>query len=264
VIDASTIDLQQMPMVLHGRARKRWRYVGVYGSRLMLCAGVVQIGPGLQTFWAVWDRERQALRERTRLWRGRPYVRLPTGRVRVDDGSVSIDLTYEGGAGHQAVSPAGPAWIWTRKQGAVRFRGTVVLGGEEIAVDELGCVDDSAGYHDRRTAWEWSAGVGTLTDGRTVGWNLVSGIHDAPAGSERAVWIEGSAPVELEAVAFAADLSAVGDLRFSAEATRARHDDLGLVRSDYVQPFGTFSGALPGGLVLREGRGVMERHSALW
>jgi hypothetical protein len=146
---------------------------------------------------------------------------------------------------------------------AVRVHGRVVVAGEEIAVDELGCVDESAGYHARETTWEWSAGVGSLVDGRAVGWNLVTGVHDDPEASERSVWIDGS-PVHVPPVTFAADLSAVGDLRFSAEATRARHDDLGLVRSDYVQPFGTFSGALPGGHALREGRGVMERHSALW
>ena len=254
-----------MPVLLHGRLRKRWRYAGVFGTRLMLCAGVAQIGPALQTFWAVWDRERGALRERTRLWRGRPYVRLAGGRVLVEDGSVSVDLRIEPGRPRETLTPSGDAWMWTRKQAAVRFHGRVVLAGEEIAVDELGCVDESAGYHPRHTAWAWSAGVGTLTDGRPVGWNLVDGIHDAPVGSERAVWVDGAEPAEVGPVAFADDLSAVGGLRFTAEAVRARSDDvLGLLRSDYVQPFGTFAGELPGGLVLAEGRGVMERHRALW
>ena len=101
-------------------------------------------------------------------------------------------------------------------------------------------------------------------DGRAVGWNLVRGIHDVETGSERAVWVAGESPVEVGPVVFAADLSAVGGLSFTAEATRARRDDLGVFRSDYVQPFGTFTGTLPGGLELASGRGVMERHSALW
>jgi hypothetical protein len=38
-----------------------------------------------------------------------------------------------------------------------------------------------------------------------------------------------------------------------------------LVRSSYRQPFGAFSGELPGGLAtLTEGLGVMERHEAWW
>ena len=250
-----------MPVVLHGRPRKRWRYVGVYGRRLMLCAGVVQIGPALQTFWAVWDREREALRERTRLWRPRPYVRLPADRMLIRDGTVSVDLEL---AATAAPIEARNGLIWTRKQSLVRCTGTVVLDGEAIEVDELGCIDESAGYHPRVTEWEWSAGVGELADGRACGWNLVRGIHDGETGSERAVWVEGEAPVEVPPVVFAADLSGVGDLTFASEAVRERRDDLVVLRSDYVQPFGTFTGTLPGGLELREGRGVMERHAALW
>lgn len=264
--DASArFDLARMPLVLDGRPRKRWRYCGVYGERLMLCAGVVQVGPALQTFWAVWDRERRSLRERTRVVRARPYVHLPDDRLLVDDGSVTVDLRVSGGEPRETWSPHGGSWIWTRKRALVRFTGRVSLAGEELDVDELGVIDESAGYHARRTDWEWSAGVGTLEDGRAVGWNLVTGVHDAPVGSERAVWVEGSGgPVELAPVVFAADLSAVGGLRFAAEASRQRTDHLGLFRSDYVQPFGTFTGTLGEGLVLREGRGVMERHSALW
>jgi hypothetical protein len=37
-----------------------------------------------------------------------------------------------------------------------------------------------------------------------------------------------------------------------------------LVGSEYVQPFGTFSGVLPGGVRLAGGHGVLERHRARW
>jgi hypothetical protein len=70
-------------------------------------------------------------------------------------------------------------------------------------------------------------------------------------------------------VTFASDLSAVSfaageSLSFTSEAVRERNDDLGLVKSEYTQPFGAFTGTLPGGLSLADGLGVMERHSALW
>jgi hypothetical protein len=96
-------------------------------------------------------------------------------------------------------------------------------------------------------------------------WNLVAGIHDAPARSERTVWIDGVAR-EAGPVRFSAALDAVGGLRFSAEAARRRHDRVafGLILSEYRQPFGTFSGTLPGGIALAEGQGVMERHRARW
>ena len=262
------VDLSRMPMVLDGRPRKRWRYVGAFGERLMLCAGYVQIGPASQSWGAVWDRDKQALRERTRVISPRRYVRLPPGRVRVGDGGVAMELAVEPGVAVETVSAAGDSWIWTRKQGGVRVHGTVRLDGETIPFDALGCVDDSAGFHSRVTEWEWSAGVGELVDGRAVGWNLVRGVHDAVSGSERTIWVDGT-PVEAPPATFAADLSLItfpnGEgLSFDAEATRTRNDDLKVFKSDYVQPFGTFSGTLPGGLQLTAGRGVMERHAALW
>jgi hypothetical protein len=36
------------------------------------------------------------------------------------------------------------------------------------------------------------------------------------------------------------------------------------VRSSYRQPFGTFSGVMPGGVRVAEGYGVMEYHDARW
>ena len=53
-------------------------------------------------------------------------------------------------------------------------------------------------------------------------------------------------------------------LRFNAEAERARRENLLIVSSDYRAPFGTFSGALPGGIALAHGLGVVEHHRARW
>lgn len=262
-----------VPLVLGRRVRKRWRYVGAYGPGLSVCVGLVRIGPLTQSFWAVWDRERGALHERTR-----PRVagvRLDPGRVLVRDGDVAIDLTVEEDHGDavETATPYGPAHAWTLKRAGVPVRGTVRLGGRELRFDGAGVVDDSAGHPPRRTSWRWSAGVGTDTRGRSVGWNLVDGIHDDPAASERSVWVDGHA-VHVAPVRFADDLAAVAgaaadgaagvDLRFAAEATRSRRENLLLVRSSYQQPFGTFTGSLPGGVVLAEAYGVMERHDAVW
>src|SRR5690348_7510730 len=66
------------------RPLKAWRYVGVYGADLMVCAATVRIGPARQAFWAVWDRAGQRLYERTALG-ARAMVALHRGRLRILD-----------------------------------------------------------------------------------------------------------------------------------------------------------------------------------
>src|SRR5438093_2167810 len=183
----------RLALVRGGRALKRWRYVGAFGERVMLCVGFARVAGLPQAWWAVWDREARRLHERTVFVRPARAVRLAAGRATVRDGDCAIDLAIDEDAGVQTVCPHGDGYVWTRKQAAVAVRGTVRLGGEAIAVDTLGVVDDTAGYHARRTEWRWSAGVGTAVDGRTVGWNLVEGVNDPPARSERSVWIDGAA-----------------------------------------------------------------------
>ncbi len=94
----------RMPLLHAGRPLKRWRYVGVYGPDLMICAGRVVIGGLPQSFWAVWDRDEQRLHEHTTFARGR--VRLPDGVCAVRDRGVQIDLRIEpdGDAGRDRVS----------------------------------------------------------------------------------------------------------------------------------------------------------------
>jgi len=258
-----------MPLFRRGRMLKRWRYVGVYAADLMLCAGVARIGPVRQSWWAVWERDRDRLHERTRLRAG--PVDLGEDRVRVRDGGVEVDLVLDdaGSQEVEVVTPDGRGYAWTRKRAPMRARGTVWVNGEARAVDAAALIDDSAGYHARHTAWRWSAGVGTAAgDDGPVAWNLVAGVHDSPTASERTVWAGGEAR-EVGPVAFAEDLGSVafaegGALEFAAGAMRARHDNLLIFRSDYEQPFGTFRGTLPGGIELAEGYGVMERHVAVW
>ena len=251
----------RMPLLRGGRPLKLWRYVGVFGPELSLCVACVRVGVVRRGWWVVWDRVNGGLRE---------------GGVRgavVAPGCVVVpgvlDLRVWGGAAVETVSPHGSEYAQTRKVAGARANGWLVTAsGARVAVDAPALVDESAGYHARHTAWRWSAGAGVAVSGATVAWNLVAGLHDANTASERTVWLDGE-PHEVGPVTFADDLSAVrfaegGELRFTAEATRARHENLLLVRSDYEQPFGRFTGVLPGAGELREGFGVMERHAVWW
>jgi hypothetical protein len=246
----------RMALLRDRRPLKRWRYLGLYGEEVMLCAANVRVGVLPQAFWATWDRTQ--LREKT--------VFRPGGVVLDDErarfGPAELVLEPDGEA-MEVTSRHGDSYIWTRKQ-PVRATGTV--DGRPVVL--RGLIDDSAGYHARRTDWRWCAGAGETPEGAALAFNIVVGVHDAPVGSERTLWVDGVAR-ELPPATFDEDLGSVAFddgsvLTFAEEARRARADDFKLFASDYVQPFGTFSGTLPGGTVVARGWGVMEAHSVRW
>jgi Protein of unknown function (DUF2804) len=261
---------EPMPLRFAGGNRKRWRYLGAYSEELMFCAARVQVGPVGQTFWAFWDRAERRLHERTviRLPGRRGQVQADGDVVRVAAGAIEATMRVGAGVWVEAVCPNGEGgYVWTRKRAPVPVSYDVRLGDRRLTGEALGVEDESAGYHPRHTVWSWCAGVGTLRDGRPVGWNLVEGVNDPPQRSERAVWVAGS-PSEPEPIRFE-DLDAIAfadgsRLEFDAEAERVANQNLWLLRSSYRQPFGTFRGSLPGGLELERGLGVMEHHDAVW
>jgi hypothetical protein len=271
-----------MKLFQGSRPLKRWRYVGVFCEELMACAAVVHVGPARQSFWAVLSRPGGPLRERTRFLPRRGAIELvrghaelaggrpaEPGRLRVGEDGVALDLLLEEEPGIEALCPHGRGQVWTRKQAGVPARGTLSLdGGPPREIEALAVIDDTAGYHARRTEWRWSAGVGESPDGIPLAWNLVSGVNDPPTGSERAVWVAGE-PHEVPPVTFAPDLSRItcedsSELRFRPEAERSRSENLIIVRSEYRAPFGTFAGTLPGEVALARGLGVSEHHRARW
>ena len=278
-----------MPLRRNGSWRKRWRYVGVFGEEVLACAARVSVGPLGQTFWLVWDRRGERMWEQTKL-------RLPGGRgeiwtealerdglrdhapdagsrVRIearhpDAGPVRGFLRFEGGRWAEAVCAAGADnYVWTRKRADVSVEADLRLGDERFRFQARGMEDESEGYHPHHTVWSWSAGVGRTVDGRSVGWNLVSGINDPPARSERAIWVDGE-PCEPGPVTFdgleAISFDDGSRLRFTAECERHKQEQRFFVRYTYRQPFGSFEGSLPGGLALERGLGVMEFHDAHW
>lgn len=254
----------RMPWRQGSRPLKRWRYLGVFGAEAMVCAAQVRVAGVPHGFWAVWDRSARTLSERTA---------RRCDRVHIDPRAAhapGIELAlHADGEAVDVVSAHGGSYIWTRKQ-PVRAVGRVRAGeaGRPVEIDARGVIDDSAGYHARHTSWRWSSGVGSLADGRAVTWNVVDGLHDSPAQSERTLWLDGAAR-ELAPVTFGDELDGFsfgegGALAFTGEAMREHRERLVLAASAYRQPFGTFAGTLPGGLTLAQGFGVMESHDVRW
>lgn len=253
-----------MPLLDRGQLRKRWRYVGLFAEELMLCAARAEVGPLTQSFWIFWDREGRRQEERTVLLPGSREVTLEGQRLEIDGPNLRASLRLGECAPVEVTCPSGRSWAWTRKRAGVPIDGTVEVPGRRWQVSGRGVDDESAGHHQRRTSWRWSAGVGRAADGRGLAWNLVEGVNDPPQGSERAIWIDGT-PSEPPPAHFRADgVDLAGEsLDFAQESEHSRDDDYLLIRSRYRHRFGSFSGSL-GGVELSEGLGVMEEHDALW
>jgi hypothetical protein len=255
------------PLFRGFRLRKSWRYVGVWSETVSLCAARVRVGPVPQEFWGVWDRSAGRLTEHTRLRAGR--VDLTPGGIRVRDRGTELDvrLDEDPRTAFEVVTPVGRGWTWTRKL-AIRASGSAVVDGVRLPVDGVALIDENDGYHPRLTHWWWSGGTAVLADGRVAVWNAIVGLNDTPPTIENTLWLDG-VPQPIGPVTFGPDLSEVrfadgSALRFQQEAERASTVDLFVIRSAYRQPFGTFTGTLPGGLAVDRGYGVMEDHRALW
>ena len=279
----------RLPLRRNGVWRKRWRYAAVFAEEAFVCAARVQVGPMGQTFWLICERGGGQTLEHTRLrppgargevWSEaldreglRDHAPDSGALVRIEGshpeaGPVRGFLRFHGGSWAESVCPAKPEnYVWTRKRAAERVEADVRIGERRLRFQGRGIEDESEGYHPHHTVWSWSAGVGRTADGRAIGWNLVQGVNDPPEGSERAIWADGElsepGPVEfddLEAIRFADGAR----LEFSAECERRRSESKLGVSYQYVQPMGSFSGTLPGGLELVEGLGVMEYQDARW
>ena len=250
----------RMPRWQGRRPLKRWRYVGVYGPGLQLCVGEAHIGPIPVKWWAIAEPG-EPLREGSR------GVTLEPGVAHVKQGGVEIGLELDEEEPVETATAYGGTFAWTAKQADIHARGLVKIDGRELEIESRAVVDVSAGYHPRHTSWRWSAGVGRSDDGRSIGWNLVTGVHDSPQNSERSLWVDGEAhevgPVEFDALD-AIRFESGERLDFDAWSERSDRTNLLVMRSYYRQPFGTFAGTLPGGIRLSEGYGVMEEHDVLW
>ncbi|MGE5407908.1 MAG: hypothetical protein ACM3NV_04795, partial [Syntrophothermus sp.] len=151
-----------MPLRSEGQNRKRWRYVGVFGDELMLCAARAEVGPLGQCFWVLWDRAARRQAAHTSLRPGSREVVLEGPRLEIDARDLRASLVLGDCEAVEATcpSPGGRGWGWTRKRAGVPIEGTVEVPGRRWEVSCLGVDDESAGYHQRRTSWLWSAGVG--------------------------------------------------------------------------------------------------------
>lgn len=173
----------------------------------------------------------------------------------------------------------------TGKNAALPVRGTVCVRTDGVVHqfslrNAVGGFDYTSGMLPRRTQWRWSFLTGFLPDGRTIGMNVTSQFTGLVGESrENSLWLEGrlhaldpDATINFDADdpskpwLVRTDDGAV-DLRFVPIGVHRESLNLGVIRSNFLQPVGEFSGTIRLGeevLTIDGLPGVVENQDTLW
>lgn len=168
----------------------------------------------------------------------------------------------------------------TQKWAGLLSSGTLEAGGQRFSLDGgVGGLDYTHGYLARETSWRWAFMCGRLDDGTPIGLNLVEGFNEARDDvNENALWL-GNELVPLGRARFTWNKTAVldpwrvrtvdgaVDLEFKPWAAHQELRDLKLIKSEFKQPVGTWSGEVRVGdhvYVVKDAPGVAEDQSVLW
>lgn len=184
-----------------------------------------------------------------------------------------------------AVVPVEGGYANATEKRYVGARGSIEVFGDAprrfFAERALLGVDHTRGYLARRTAWRWAYMMGETTQGKTVVVNLVEGFVGEP---ECSVWIDGVLhpvgegrfsydPAEPLSPWRVTTTCGAVDLQFKPFAIHREKKDLVIVKSNFLQPVGGWSGTvrLPeargGGTAthfLDDVPGVSEHQDVLW
>jgi hypothetical protein len=156
--------------------------------------------------------------------------------------------------------------------------GELTIAGKPICLrTALASYDFSAGYMRRETSWRW-ASLNTSVNGCLLGLNLAQGVNET-GGCENAMWLQGKR-ILLGPAVFEFDrsneksawrvytLDGSVDLIFQATNKRSEKINLGLLKSNFRQFIGHFSGTVcdKAGTVhhLEHCIGLTEDHFARW
>ncbi len=208
----------------------------------------------------------------------------------LSDPWIDLDLSLESvvDGGITAVSEirqSRPMVTTTVKNAALATSGQLTLRADGVQrefdlSDGWGGFDYTSGYLPRHTAWRWAFGTYALPDGRTLGFNLVSGFTGIGDDAvENVVWIDGHPhPLDSRARIDFQDgdpaspwrvTTADGavDLVFEPLAIHRERVNLGAVRSSFLQPTGHFRGTITAAgrrIAVERLPGVVEDQDVVW
>lgn len=146
---------------------------------------------------------------------------------------------------------------YTHKAAGWPASGYLELGTRPIRLDGgVGASDWTRSQASRVTEWKWASVSGFVRDGAAFGLNLSAQVYDDDRGHsvENAYWLDGQVR-PLSGVRFevpsdpksgrwtirSIDSNEV-DIEFEPLGAREEHTNFGLVRTEFVQPYGRFAG----------------------
>jgi len=167
---------------------------------------------------------------------------------------------------------------YTHKAAGWPASGQLELGTRSIRLDGgLAASDWTRSQASRITKWKWASMSAFLADGTSIGLNLSAQVYEDERGHsvENAFWIDGKVQA-LSGVVFdvpqhpktqgwrihSIDTDEI-DIEFEPLGAREEHTNFGLVRSDFVQPYGRFAGSVCGHDITGA-FGVVEVHLSVW
>lgn len=176
---------------------------------------------------------------------------------------------------------------YTHKASGLRTRGFLQAGKEHIDLGEaVAGIDWTRSVALRETRWQWSALQGRTPQGSLVGLNLSAQVYDDEQGDsqENALWLDGRVyllgGVQFELpnnprcepwkIRSRSTGSPEVDLVFTPLGTREEQLNAGVIKSNFIQPYGTYQGtlcpkdgALPS-ISVNGLLGVVETHHSVW
>ena len=170
---------------------------------------------------------------------------------------------------------------FTTKTAGLKARGKIIVNKKifDLASENTFAIFDwTNGFYPRQTFWNWACGAGVADDGTQIGLNFSSGVYENGL-LENTVWVNGI-PMKQGEIIFTYDTENpehpwqikskdnLINLRFNPEGIRRANDNLGIIKSTFMQPCGSFEGSIKTCdnlcLHLSSVGGVVEEHFAKW
>jgi len=178
---------------------------------------------------------------------------------------------------------------YTHKEAAMKAKGTIKFGNERSDIMGLAALDFTHAYSERITKWKW-ASFSTFVSDATIGINFSDDVYldNNGVSQENGVWVNGvsylvgkviftlpssnlllSSPWKLSTNNTSEDVQI--NLTFQPHGSREEHINLLLISSNFVQPYGIFTGVISvkseqgvKNYQIENVYGVMENHYAKW